>query len=145
MLISFLKSEFVNPEHIEPVDGLYPEPVYSRVPSTMRKLSYIYASLVLLAVSLVYSAPKKDEKLELSEVQQSEDLDARLNASPLNQTKSTLTYSTTLTDLEEEIEPTFKQCLKSKMFWILYVMSSLSVGKENNLLDIYCSLRLLHR
>lgn len=132
MLISFLKSEFVNPEHIAPVDGLYPASVYSRVPSTMRKLSYIYASLVLLAVSLVYSAPKKDEKLELSEVQQSEDLDARLNA-------------TTLTDLEEEIEPTFKQCLKSKMFWILYVMSSLSVGKENNLLDIYCSLRLLHR
>lgn len=84
MLISFLKSEFVNPEHIAAVDGQYPESVYSRVPSTMRKLSYIYASLVLLAVSLVYSAPKKDEKLELSEVQQSEDLDARLNASPLN-------------------------------------------------------------
>ena len=79
------------------------------MPSTLRKLSYIYASLVLVAVALVYSVPKKEEALLSSEVLQNEDLDMRLNASPLNQTKSTiLTTSTSLTDQEEEIEPTFK-------------------------------------
>ena len=75
-----LNSEFINPEHIAAVNGAYPESVYSRVPSTLRKLSYIYASLVLVAVALVYSGPKKEEEPEQSEVQQNEYLDQRLTA-----------------------------------------------------------------
>ena len=53
---------------------------------------------------------------------------------PGNLNNTTVTLLTTGTDIklddEDEIEPTFKQCLKSKMFWIIYIMASLSVCKS---------------
>jgi hypothetical protein len=60
--------ELLNPQHIAAVNGQYPESVYSRVPDTLRKLSYIYASLILIAVCLVHSAPKKENPEVLPEV-----------------------------------------------------------------------------
>lgn len=46
----------------------------------------------------------------------------------LNLTTTRLTIDTT-TIITDEDEPTYQECLKSKMVWVIYIMAALSISK----------------
>lgn len=59
LLFNNLSLVFVNPEGESALpDGLFSEDVYKNVPHMLRSLSYCYASLVVVAVCMVFPGPK---------------------------------------------------------------------------------------
>lgn len=85
-----------------------------------QSLSYCYASLIVLAVILVFKRPSKPD-LTLSEV---------------NETGSTQFSDRATTEASTE-GPTLKQCLMHQQFWIIYLMSFCSIMFGIATLDVY--------
>lgn len=56
-----------------------------------------------------------------------ESSDYIVDRAALNLTTSNLASDTTI--ITDEDEPTYQECLKSKMVWVIYFMAALSVSK----------------
>lgn len=106
----------VNPDGISAVNGVYPPEVNANVPYMIRTLSYIYFSLVLLSVVLIFPGPvpKTEEKVEES-VQNRLTFEANENGLP---------------------EPTLRECLRDRQLWLIWGMNCLSFCKRAPLIGV---------
>lgn len=59
-LYNFLGTSLANPDGLNPIKGKFPNIVYDRFPSVLRKLAVIYFLVALAGVSLVKEPPKFD-------------------------------------------------------------------------------------
>mmetsp|Transcript_10172 Transcript_10172/g.13341 ORF Transcript_10172/g.13341 Transcript_10172/m.13341 type:complete len:507 (+) Transcript_10172:169-1689(+) len=103
-------SFLVNPDGLNAVDGVFPEEVYARFPSMLRKLSLIYLLVGIFAASLV-SQPKAAREAEIQSLQ--------------------------LSNKQEESGPTAIQTLNTRPFQTFWTMIMLSAQSGLNTVGVY--------
>jgi hypothetical protein len=129
LIFNTLTTHYINPENLKSEGGHYPDEVNERFPGMIRLLAYCYLGISLVAILLIF--PGEDFKKRQDE--KAKRLSSRYE-SPTRQFEYEDTEE--LADLINNA--VFWQCLKSKQFWLIYIMSILSICKFCNLMRLCC-------
>ena len=109
----------VNPLGRDPVNGVFPDKIYSQFPIMLRKLAFIYACISLFAAMLITQPFVKEIVVEDEEEGYENDKKTRREPS------------------SEVLGVTIKEALHSSQFWLMWLMIITSASAGLNVASMY--------
>jgi len=139
-IFNLVSTALINPNNIPDEEGLFPREVYENVPRALRIMLGCWTGLSVIWL-LTISRPSKQEVDNSGEGSNAE-LRVRLtreniNSSNLTTGISTDTESPQIENHIKEQELSFKECLKSSQFSLLFIMMYLSIFYGYFIANVY--------